>query len=118
MSFLVAGCVLLLALVASIAIEDSASGGRTVLRRGGARREVDPISPTQSVKRFGHSSGRRNFRFRTAAAMATSVASVQSLRDRKTSPKTRSYRPIDASTFGLQIAATGFLPGHAARVGA
>jgi hypothetical protein len=44
--------------------------------------------------------GRPNasIRFRAAAAIATSVASVRSVRDRRASPTTRLYRPIDAST--------------------
>jgi len=41
--------------------------------------------------------------FMAAAAMATSVASVSSVRDRNASPITRLYRPIAASTFARTL---------------
>jgi len=42
-------------------------------------------------------------RFKAAAAMATSVASVSSVRDRRASPITRLYRPIAASTLARRL---------------
>ena len=49
-------------------------------------------------------------RFGATAAMATSVASVWSVRDRSASPITRSYRPIDVSTLATQRANTIKVP--------
>jgi hypothetical protein len=44
-----------------------------------------------------------NIWLRAAAAMATSVASVWSVRDRRASPVTRLCRPIDASTLARRL---------------
>src|SRR6201998_2508517 len=49
-----------------------------------------------------------SIRFKAAAAMATSVASVSSVRDRRASPITRLYRPIAASTLARRLEPLAF----------